>query len=161
MPKLDGLSIHIALLLLITLLARPAAAQQASTAAETQPNTDYQLTLSTERSREGYFVVAIDQTPQTKMVLQQSASADFSAIAAEFDWFGDFTEMTLTGFSDGEYYFRLKPVAGVSSNVVQLRVEHYSQWQAYSLFFIGLFLFSVLVITLITLHLRTRRQEVA
>lgn len=161
MPKLDGLSIHIALLFLITLLARPAAAQQASEAATVQQTTHYQLALSTERSREGYFVVSLDQAPQASMTLQQSSTADFATIDAKFEWFGDFTEMTLTGFGDGTYYFRLKPDAGVSSNTVQLQVEHYPSWQAYSLFFVGLGLFIVLVVSIITLHVRTRRQEVA
>lgn len=159
MPKLDGLSIHIALLFLITLLARPAAAQ--STPDTAQATTEYQLSLSTERSREGYFVVSLDQAPQAQLTLQQSSGKNFATIDAEFVWFGDFTEMTLTGFSDGDYFFRLKPTAEVTSNVVQLQVQHYPSWQAYGLFFTGLVLFSILVVTLIGLHLRTRRQEVA
>lgn len=160
MPKLDGFCIHIALLFLITLLARPAAAQQAPNADTAQQPIDYELTVSTERSREGYFVVAIDQAPQGQLLVQQSRQEDFSSIEAEFAWFGDFTEMTLTGFSDGVYYFRLKPSAQVASNVAQITVEHYPSWQAYSLFFIGLVLFTLLVVCIITLHLRTRRQEV-
>lgn len=161
MPKLDGFSIHIALLFLITLLARPAAAQPASFAAPEQQATKFELSLSTDRSREGYFVVSIDQAPQAQMVLQQSSEADFATVDAEFVWFGDFTEMTLTGFSDGDYYFRLKPTLGVSSNTVALEVEHYPSWQAYSLFFTGLALFILLLFSIVTLHLRTRGQEVA
>lgn len=161
MPKLDGLSIHIALLFIITLLARPTAAQTPSAEAQDPETHHYQLTLSTERSREGYFVVAIDQAPQAAMVLQQSNSEDFAEITGQFAWFGDFTEMTLTGFEDGAYFFRLKPQAGISSNVVQLQVEHYPSWQAYSLFFTGLTLFSLLVLSIIILHRRARQQEVA
>lgn len=152
MPKNYGFGIHIALLFLITLLARPAAAQSV---------TDYKLSLSTEQSREGYFVVALDQQPQTKLILQQSSEPNFSTIDAEFAWFGDFSQMTLTGFGNGEYFFRLKPTDHVTSNLVHIEVQHYPAWQAYGLFFTGLILFSLLVITLVTLHLRTRPQEVA
>ena len=161
MPKLDGLSIHIALLFLITLLARPAAAQSTPDTAPAKATTEYQLSLSTERSREGYFVVSLDQPPQSQLTLQQSSKKNFATIDAEFVWFGDFTDMTLTGFSDGDYFFRLKPTAGATSNLVQLQVQHYPSWQAYGLFFTGLVLFSILVVTLIGLHMRTRRQEVA
>lgn len=161
MPKLDGFSIHIALLFLITLLARPAAAQSTPDTEQAQTTTEYQLFLSTERSREGYFVVSLDQPPQAQLTLQQSSDKNFNKIDAEFVWFGDFTDMTLTGFSDGDYFFRLEPTAGATSNVVQLQVQHYPSWQAYGLFFTGLVLFSILVVTLIGLHMRTRRQEVA
>lgn len=152
MPNRYGFISQIALLFFITLLARPAAAQDTKT----------HFTLSAqETSREGYFVVALDQAPNAGMIVQQSSLEDFSEISTEFAWFGDFEKMTLTGFSDGDYYFRLKPSAEISSNVIAVRVNHYPGWQAYSLFFIGLALFTVLVIMIITLHRRHRHDLTA
>ncbi|MGQ4275636.1 hypothetical protein ACQ5ES_01085 [Pseudidiomarina sp. E22-M8] len=149
MPKRYGFISQIALLFFITLLARPASAQDTAT----------HFTLSAqETSREGYFVLALDQAPRAGMIVQQSSRRDFSEINTEFAWFGDFEKMTLTGFSDGDYYFRLKPSAELSSNVVVVSVRHYSSWQAYSLFFTGLVLFIVLVVTIITLHRRRRND---
>ncbi|MDN7138483.1 hypothetical protein J6J34_09705 [Pseudidiomarina sp. 1ASP75-14] len=152
MPNRYGFISYIALFLLFTLLARPVAAQDTMT----------QFTLSApEQSREGYFVLALDQAPLRGMVVQQSSQADFIKIDAEFVWFGDFEKMTLTGFSDGNFYFRLKPAENVQSNVVGVTVTHYPSWQAYTLFFTGLGLFILLVITIITLHLRSRDTKVA
>ena len=151
MPKTSGGSsysfIHIALLLLITLLARPALAY----------NDSYQLSGPDAPSREGYFTLSITPAPQQQLVLQQSQSATFDTIDAEFRWFGDFEQITLTGFTDGEYFFRLQPAADAAeapSNVVKVTVNHYPRWQAYSLFFIGLALFIVLVASLLILRRR-------
>ncbi|CAB0150276.1 hypothetical protein PSI9734_00830 [Pseudidiomarina piscicola] len=149
MPNRYGFITHIALLFLITLLARPVSAQDTTT--------HFTLTAP-ESSREGYFVVSLDQAPQPGMVLQQSSNPNFSVITAEFVWFGDFEKMTLTGFSNGDYYFRIAPSAEVASNSVAVKVRHYPAWQAYTLFFIGLALFSLLVVTIIVLH-RTRSRE--
>ncbi|MFC0445132.1 hypothetical protein ACFOD1_09135 [Pseudidiomarina halophila] len=152
MPKRYGFISQIALLFLITLLARPAGAQDSKT----------HFTLSAqETSREGYFVVELDQVPQPGMIVQQSTVRDFSEISTEFAWFGDFEKMTLTGFSDGDYYFRLKPSAEISSNVISVKVKHYPRWQAYSLFFTGLALFTLLVVMIVTLHRRHRHDSTA
>ncbi|RUO62102.1 hypothetical protein [Pseudidiomarina insulisalsae] len=153
MPKNYGFIIHIALLFFITLLARPASAQDVTDA------TTYQLTLSSELSREGYFVVTLDQLPQKGLRIQQSSDVDFAVIDSEFAWFGDFEKMTLTGFSDGDYYFRIKPDGRLQSNVATIQVAHYPGWQAYSLFFIGLGLFVLLVTLIISLHLRSLKHQ--
>ncbi|RUO72572.1 hypothetical protein CWI80_08460 [Pseudidiomarina sediminum] len=161
MPIRNGLIYHIALLFFITLLARPTATHALSLAQAKAPAADlptsYDLSIRPSLSREGYFVLRLGQVPQQSLTIEQSRHADFRTIEASFPWFGDFQQMTLSGFADGQYYFRVKPTDGVTSTTARLEVRHYPQWQAYSLFALGLVLFSCLVTCILVFSYRSRR----
>lgn len=160
MPIRNGLIYHIALLFFITLLARPAATYATSWQATSNPaNPTYDLSVNTAVAREGYFVLRLDQAPTTALIVEQSQDPEFTEVDAEFAWFGDFQQMTLSGFADGHYYFRIKADGHVLSNTVYLEVQHYPRWQAYSLFILGLLLFSCLVGCILVFSYRARRRS--
>lgn len=145
---------HIALLLFITLCARPTSAYLQSTAE--QP-----LSLSAPSlSREGYFILQLTSPPEQPLWVDYTTDASWREIERTYVWFGDFTQMTLSGFADGVHYFRVRDESGnVLSNVVQVHVDHYPLWQALSLFFAGLTIFVALVIVIVRSHRQTRTMQ--
>lgn len=163
MPNRARFVIHISLLLLITLFARPASAFSPSTA---EP--PYALSAP-ELSREGYFVLSAQAQPSAATQLlwvDYATSAQFSHISRSYPWLGqgvqDFQQITLTGFTSGDHYFRLRNAAGdVLSNVVHVRVDHYPLWQALGLFFAGLTVFIVLVVLIIANHRTASRTKIS
>ena len=142
---------YITLLLLITLLARP-------TSAYAKPET-FELSAPSQ-SREGYFVLSLSRSPQQPLWLDYSAQADFSKITRSYPWFGDFTQITLSGFANGEHYFRVRNQQhAVVSNVISVKVDHYPLWQALSLFVAGLLLFILIAGVIVFYHQRSRADE--
>lgn len=156
MPEPIRLVTYTALVLLLTLAARPSLAYSvayptAQSGEQLKPPSEYVLGGPDTTVREGYFILSLDNPPTGDLTIQQSADADFSAITTEFNWFGDFSATTLSGFADGTYYFRVNTAAG-SSNVIKVEVLHYPLWQAFSLFFAGLLLFLILVLLIVRMH---------
>ncbi|WP_417664660.1 hypothetical protein [Pseudidiomarina donghaiensis] len=163
MPNRARFVIHISLLLLITLFARPAFALSPSTA-----ELPYALSAP-ELSREGYFVLTAQvqsSTAEQSLWVDYAGSAQFAHVSRSYPWLGqgvaDFQQITLTGFTSGDHYFRLRNAAGdVLSNVVHVRVDHYPLWQALGLFFAGLTVFMVLVVLIIANHRAASRAKVS
>lgn|GEM_PF-383037 len=163
MPNRARFVIHISLLLLITLFARPSSALSPSTA-------EYPYSLhAPEVSREGYFVLNAQAQPSISVQslwVDHATSAEFSHITRSYPWLGrgvaDFQQITLTGFTSGDHYFRLRNAAGdVLSNVVHVRVDHYPLWQALGLFFAGLTVFILLVVLIIANHRTASRTKIS
>ena len=163
MPNRARFVIHISLLLLITLFARPAFALSPSTA-----ELPYALSAP-ELSREGYFVLTAQvqsSAAEQSLWVDYAGSAQFAHVSRSYPWLGrgvaDFQQITLTGFTSGDHYFRLRNAAGdVLSNVVHVRVDHYPLWQALGLFFAGLTVFMVLVVLIIANHRAASRAKVS
>lgn len=106
------------------------------------------LSASTDLSNEGYFVLNWDvQGEDTSLTLQQSESEQFSSIIPrEVAGSG---AATITGLTDGRYFFRLVDGNSVVSETVSVSVAHHSMNRAGGFFLLGLTLFSILVFTII------------
>ena len=154
MPNRARFVIHISLLLLITLFARP-------TSAYLQPAAEPPVTLSAiEVSREGYFVLQLTPRPEQALWIDYTSDAEWTEVQRTYAWFGDFEQMTLSGFANGVHYFRVRDASNnVLSNVVQVQVDHYPLWQALSLFFGGLVVFVVLVVLVIRNHRQSQQAK--
>lgn len=55
--------------------------------------------------------------------------------------------ITLSGYADGIYYFRVEE-SGITSKVIQVEVKHHSLEKAFAFFFAGLILFCVLALSI-------------
>ncbi len=117
--------------------------------------TTFSLSVDTPLSREGYFVLNwSSDASYTKLLLQQSDSAEFSAPTIK-NISGD-ESITITGLADGQYYFRLVTGDFIVSNALSVRVEHHSMVRALSFFLLGFLLFAVLLLSIYRGH---RMQE--
>lgn len=117
--------------------------------ASTAPVSSSQLQLSTDTdlSREGYFVLSwTPNPPDTILQLRQSSSPDFSSVINKNVAGTD--RVTITGLVDGNYFYRLVADDIVVSNALEVRVEHHSLPRALSFFFLGLLLFTVLLLSI-------------
>lgn len=105
------------------------------------------LNASTELSNEGYFVLDWDvRGEESSLTLQQSESEQFSSIIPrEVAGSG---AATITGLTDGRYFFRLVDGNSVVSETVSVSVAHHSMNRAGGFFLLGLTLFSILVFTI-------------
>ena len=110
--------------------------------------------------REGYFTVSVvsdGNNSLENLVIESATTPDFESMT-RFPALGDFKQLSLTGFSNGTYYLRARADnIGSPSNVIQVKVNHYPLWQALSLFFTGLLLFTLLVVVLLMRHRRVQR----
>jgi len=95
--------------------------------------------------------------------IEQSSTADFTEVAASFPLLGDFKQITLTGFADGRYWFRVR---GEDTNgthwysaPLKIDVKHYPLWQAFGLFGIGAVMFVILAYYLLRAHLRVSQRQ--
>lgn len=121
-----------------------------------------QLTIEGPSSviKEGYFNVSVsaksDKQKLNKLTIEVATDTDFTQNKKQFPALGDFSTISLTGFSDGLYHLRARAETSdgdvLVSNVIQVRVEHYPLWQALTLFFIGLIIFVAVVTTLLLFH---------
>ena len=106
------------------------------------------LSSSTELSNEGYFVLSWPSDITTdNLVLEQSSNQDFSSTIERS--LAGATAATITGLSDGVYYFRLTESDNPISNTVSVTVAHHSLARAGSFFLLGLALFSLLIISIL------------
>lgn len=183
MPDRARFVINIVVLLLITLLARPASAYvfSSQTNLSNLANSSLPKLSAPSKSREGYFVLSLSASPTQNLIVEYSTDESFREIERTYPWFGDFQRMTLTGFGDGNHYFRIRAVADESgdlspqnsqlnnqpsiepsnhvSNVVRVQVDHYAFEQALTLFALGGLLFVILVVIILYQHRRSRTHE--
>lgn len=139
--------------------------------ADTRVDT-YELSGPDRVVREGYFqldmqlsVAVTEATDHARFVVEMSDAEDFSAIAATFTPLGSFTRLSLSGFDDGVYYFRLRSGSAtqtdttgeVLSNVVRVEVRHYPLSRALALFVAGAVLFSILLALIVRFSWRDRK----
>lgn len=111
--------------------------------------TETSLASDTTLSTEGYFVLSwtLDsRDPAQEFELQQSATTGFSqALAFSIPPAGD---LTLTGFSDGSYFFRAGHT-GNWSDTIEIVVQHHALGRAMAFFMLGLVLFVILVVVIL------------
>lgn len=123
------------------------------------------LEVDTPLSREGYFVLSwtlndriLNESASPGPVLQQASAADFSnSLTIPVPASGS---LTLTGFSDGLYYFRVGS-DGQWSPVREVQVAHHDLSAAFTWFATGAALFLVLVGVILLGAVRNDRQEKA
>jgi hypothetical protein len=106
------------------------------------------LSASTQLSNEGYFVLNWQpEVDAASFTLEQSSREDFSTPVSRP--LGAASAITITGLSDGVYYFRLSRDEQVISNTISVTVEHHSLDRAASFFFLGLALFITLILSIL------------
>lgn len=112
------------------------------------------LTASTDVSNEGYFVLSWQSdTDADELLLQQANSTDFNETIDRS--VSETGAVTITGLGDGDYYFRLTNSGQTISESIHVAVQHHSLARAGSFFLLGLVLFSILIITILTGNRRT------
>ena len=94
--------------------------------------------------------------PGDGFLLEQSRHQDFAT--SQKQALNRIQQSTLSGFDNGTYYFRVQNSHGDWSNTVTVVVEHHSLSRAWRFFYLGLFLFGVLIATLVTGHLRGAKE---
>lgn len=157
-------SLTIILVLLITLYARPPSAHEepAATLPAIPP-----LSAINYNSREGYFVLYLEHTPQLSLIVDYATDPSFTTISNQYPWFADFQQLTLSGFTDGEHYFRVAQYPAIGerqrpiqvSNTVKVTVQHYDTSLALSLLLFGAAIFVCLVGTILYFHTRYRIND--
>ncbi len=107
------------------------------------------LSSSTSLSNEGYFVLDWPASPTARsLALQQSEDREFTnPLTRALD---AVDAATITGLQDGTYFFRLTENDSVVSNTVSVTVQHHSLGRAGGFFLLGLVLFTVLVISILS-----------
>jgi len=100
--------------------------------------------------REGYFDLRWNQLEKpSEWEIQQSLTKDFSEIAQTFDIASGSGSISLSGYDDGKYFFRLwNRVNHFKSTPVEIHVEHYPLSMAFIWFGLGAFLFATLLFIL-------------
>ncbi|CUS49324.1 MAG: hypothetical protein HLUCCO02_04740 [Idiomarinaceae bacterium HL-53] len=107
---------------------------------------------------EGYFQLQFETTQfETEtpgnVVIERAETQSFDSVVAHYAPMGDFQQLTLSGFSNGTYYFRARHAeSNTVSNVVKVEVQHYSLVQAFTLFIFGGFIFALLVWVILRAH---------
>ena len=116
-----------------------------------------------EHTREGYFQLRLEHPldddaseASTEFIIELSRHADFSSIEQEFAPLCSLTQLSLSGFEDGIYFFRARTATNEYSNIHRIEVSHYPLWQALSTFVLGAILLTSLLTTLLMLHRRYR-----
>lgn len=115
----------------------------------------FELTGPQTIVREGYFRLTAEPGENSQgnepFIVQMSGDEDFSAIRATFPPLGNFNRLSLSGFDDGVYYFRLSSPAdnSILSNSIRVEVRHYPLSRALGLFGLGAALFTILLILII------------
>ena len=98
------------------------------------------LVTDTDVAAEGYFVLSWDTAASiSRPLLQQSIFPDFTRERESYV-VAQSGSMTLTGFPDGKYYFRVG-TGGDWSRVLEVTVRHHPLSRALMFFFTGLVLF--------------------
>ena len=107
------------------------------------PACSAQLNVDQKIATAGYFTLNWTVADKDSALLQQSSDPDFTQFS-EIPVTGS-SQISLSGFEDGIYYYRLANVDGVFSNTVTVAVEHHSFAKAMQFFAMGSLLFIVLI----------------
>lgn len=124
------------------------------TLAQTAPT----LQSDTTESREGYFVLSWSSSDNSADILQLQQADNVTFTAARNREIPATGALTLTGFANGDYYFRVGQ-PGNWSDTVTVRVNHHSLARALGFFAVGLVLFIVLCGAILHGTIRTRRED--
>ena len=106
----------------------------------------------------GYFKLDWQAEENDTLVLQRTTSPSFVEIQSI--QVNDVNSITLTGYDDGTYFFRLMTSSGKASNTVRVEVEHHSMRKALLFFFTGLILFLILLFVLWNGHQQSDKAVV-
>jgi len=89
----------------------------------------------------GYVTLAWDNDNKETIAIEQSMGNGWKTIYQGLD-----KATTLSGLSDGDYFFRLKHADGSYSNQISLEVKHHTRAKAFGFFGLGAFMFVILLI---------------
>lgn len=101
--------------------------------------------------KEGYFTlnltgIANDKSYQ-QLEIEQSTDENFTQVESRFPFLGNFTQISLSGFNNGDYWFRARGQSGDGTEFttapIAVTVQHYPLWQALTLFSIGAVMFLI------------------
>ncbi|RTE86933.1 MULTISPECIES: hypothetical protein [Gammaproteobacteria] len=118
---------------------------------------------------EGYFQleyqlesVNSEGSSVNTIVFERAASESFDVVEDRYPPLGSFSQVTLSGFSNGTYYFRARDTqSGETSNIVSVTVQHYPLSRALTLFGLGALIFIALVVFILHAHSRSSDQSVS
>jgi hypothetical protein len=96
----------------------------------------------------GYLKLKWTDNNDTVYILQQSNSRNFEESLTIYR--GPDQASFVSGLGNGDYYYRFRPVNGNWSETLHVRVEHQSLRLAFTLFFLGGFVF--LLTAFVILH---------
>lgn len=114
------------------------------------------LMPSEQSSLEGYYTLRWDYSRANFSILQMSRDQSFAAIEQTYP-VPSMQQVTLSGYRDGQYFFRLfDEQSNRYSNVVAVTVQHRSLNTAFQLFALGLVLFIILLSILLS---QSRRRD--
>ncbi|WMS86881.1 hypothetical protein [Pleionea litopenaei] len=106
------------------------------------------LTPASQSSSEGYYTLRWEHSSSNFQRLEVSSDATFQTISVEYPVSG-MKGISLTGYQDGTYFFRLIDDQQQASNSATVVVKHRSLSLAIILFALGFSLFVVLIGVLI------------
>jgi len=116
--------------------------------------TSIELSGPSGRVAEGYFTLTVSVAKQTRLPIrfpiriEQASDVDFTNVTATYSLLGVSLTITLSGFADGEYWFRARGDTtqdAAISKPISINVRHYPLMQAVSLFTVGLVMLLLLI----------------
>ena len=114
------------------------------------------LSSDTDTSTEGYFVLSWQSDTASPLYLQQALTENFTDVKTFL--LTATGSITLTGLTDGEYFYRIDS-GPEQSNVISIVVAHHSLGKAFTFFFLGLALFSILLVTILLGHKKEKSSN--
>jgi hypothetical protein len=114
------------------------------------------LRADTELSREGYFVLSWEGGAGETWLQQAEDPAFAAASSVRVEGAGS---LTLTGFRDGLYHFRVGSERQDWSETVSIEVSHHGMGRAWAFFSLGLVLFLALCAAILLGNRRARRRN--
>jgi len=117
---------------------------------------EIRLSSDSDISPEGYFVLSWQSDAGRPLTLEQSQTETFNDIKTYI--LPAEGSITLTGFVDGNYFFRISSDVEIS-NTVEVLVSHHALSRAFSFFFLGLLLFFILLTAIFIGHSRVGLQN--
>lgn len=115
-----------------------------------------QLSATPDASSDGVSVIAWGELPgDAEILLQRATTADFSDAHQLYRGVDGAT--TVTGMTDGDWYFRARLASDPAwSETVQVRVHHHSLTRAFGFFAVGALVF---ICTVLLIAFGSRRAD--
>ncbi|MEX1220577.1 MAG: hypothetical protein WEA82_00520 [Idiomarina sp.] len=86
-----------------------------------------------------------DDANYQQLEIEQSTDEAFTQVQSRFPFLGTFRQISLSGFNDGNYWFRARGLSNDGTEFttapIAVTVQHYPLWQALTLFGVGAVMF--------------------
>jgi len=128
-----------------------------------QPDEDGDLLVQTSEGHVRLVWVEVDEEEvggDRVFTLEQSRERGFPEDATYVRYEGRDRASVLTGFAEGEYWFRVRAEGGPWSEPLRLEVEYMERWILFSLVLAGLLVMAMTVTALLRGHFRYRDNGV-